>query len=735
MFVLIWAALLLSVRGSNANTGSSVGETWCWDGYCVALSEEELTAEAGLCVVIPCTFSSPLYFKHIVWFKCEPSRPNCGNSDRIFNSNMYGKTVQDGFEGRVSLLESNLSQKNCSIIINDLKESDSGSYQFRVNSHYSGFSFPPRATVSVKGLSQKPTVMIPPLTEGQQTTLTCIAPGLCSGSVPKITWTWKGKGENDSHISGNITHVNTEALSPVTQIHSSALTFHSSAEHHGTEITCKISFTGDATTEETLTLNVSYIKEVRVTGDVSVKEGETLNLTCSVESFPPSLFTWTKSSDENMLNGTETNLQNDTLPDLHNDTETYQQEESGVGLFLISNVTAEDSGQYICTAKHLNSTLKKKVNVTVMYIREPRIAGKTTVGEGGALNLTCSAESFPPSRITWTKLGSNVSLHADTGSASLVIPNVTTEHSGEYVCTAQHLDTAVTVHADVAVTWFPKIHNVSGCEVQSEVLTCVCVSEGIPLPTIEWPLLRNHTEYSVTTAVSNRSVNSTVTLTVKKHGNTAVECVSINENGEVKQNLVIRRNSSDQADQSEKLSQNIFKLEIIIAFLIGVLLTAGICCLAKKCNRKKQETSGNLDETLEMVTGQDDPLMYDGQAEQDDQTRAAERAQNGGVAAENAGRELDSEPKDVEYASIDFSLLKRNCSREAAKKQENTETEYAEIQRGVKRNRDEDGDVLEGKEDEAMTAGDEERKLCVPNEEEGHDEAVYSSVKDVMDAI
>ncbi|XP_068997369.1 sialic acid-binding Ig-like lectin 14 isoform X2 [Embiotoca jacksoni] len=345
MFVLIWAALLLSVRGSNANTGSSVGETWCRDGYCVALSEEELTAEAGLCVVIPCTFSSPLYFKHIVWFKCEPSRPNCGDSDRIFNSNMYGKTVQDGFKGRVSLLESNLSQTNCSIIINDLKESDSGSYQFRVNFHYSGFSFPPRATVSVKGLSQKPTVMIPPLTEGQQTTLTCIAPGLCSGSVPKITWTWKGKGENDSHISGNITHVNTEALSPVTQIHSSTLTFNSSAEHHGTEITCKISFTGNTTTEETKTLNVTHVKELKISGNTNVQKGDALNLTCSVDSFPASFITWTKFGSNKSL-----------LKEFGNET----QNNNGHASLIIPTVTAEHDGQYMCTARYLKVNLTKK---------------------------------------------------------------------------------------------------------------------------------------------------------------------------------------------------------------------------------------------------------------------------------------------------------------------------------------------------------------------------------------
>ena len=39
------------------------------------------------------------------------------------------------------------------------------------------------------------------------------------------------------------------------------------------------------------------------------------------------------------------------------------------------------------------------------------ITGDTTVKEGDALNLTCSVESFPPSHITWTVLGSNTNLH------------------------------------------------------------------------------------------------------------------------------------------------------------------------------------------------------------------------------------------------------------------------------------------------------------------------------------
>ncbi|XP_029306969.1 sialic acid-binding Ig-like lectin 14 [Cottoperca gobio] len=328
MFVLIWATLLFFIRGIAAEAGASVGlTTRCDYGFCITLSEAEITAEAGLCVVIPCSFSTTSGFtpQHLVWYKCEPLKSKCGDSDIVFHTNKNNNKTQSRFMGRISLLEPEVSQKNCSIIINDLTVSDSGSYRLRVNGvkndgNTDGYTFTYKS--SCLCLIQKPTVVIPPLAEGQQTTLSCTAPGLCSGSDPKITWTWRGAEEKDSHITGNIPAFKTEHLTAVTQRHSSTLTFNSSAEHHGTNVTCKVSFTNNITAEETLTLNV---------------------------------------------------------------------------------------------------------------------------------------------------------------------------------------------------TSFPRILNGSGCALQSEVLTCVCVSEGIPLPTIEWPLLETRTEYSITTNVSNHTVNMSFTVSVKDH--------------------------------------------------------------------------------------------------------------------------------------------------------------------------------------------------------------------------
>uniref|UniRef100_A0A3B4UAP4 B-cell receptor CD22 n=1 Tax=Seriola dumerili TaxID=41447 RepID=A0A3B4UAP4_SERDU len=553
----------------------------------------EITAEAGLCVVIPCSFTTSYSFtpQKLVWYKCEPTEEKCSDSDVIFHTNKNNIKIQSEFRGRVSQLEPDVSQRNCSIIINDLKESDSGSYQFRVNA-----------------LTQKPEVTIPPLTEGQQTTLTCTAPGLCSGSDPQITWTWRGAGEKGSHITGNITDFKTESLSAVTQKHSSNLTFNPSAEHHGTSVTCKVSFTGNAATEETVTLNVTC---------------ECFELIRKSSSSVPSLFIFSSN---------------------------------------------------VCMFK-----------MCFTDMREPGITGDTTVKKGSALNLTCSLESFPPSLITWTKLGLNTNLHngtnlqSNTGSARLLIPNVTAEDSGQYVCTAKHLDTNVTIYADISKN--------SRCEVQSELLTCVCITEGIPLPTIKWPLLKNYTEYSVITTVTNHTVNSTVILTVKDPSNTVVDCVSGNENGEAKMNLNIQKNSITQG---------------------------GTCSQPQHCYHR--------------------PLLYD--VFMTYFTSFVQTHIGQAFASEKTAPVLDTGPKDVEYASIDFSLLKRRSLRQAAKKQETAETEYAEIKKEVKEEREDDGgeegEMLEGKEERVMKEEDEETKCCVPGEEEGEDMAVYSNVKDIM---
>lgn len=138
-------------------TGSSVTlRKRCISGFCVSLPEEDIKAEAGLCVTIPCSFNTPFSFtpQNMVWFKCDPFKSKCSESDIILHNNQ--RKIQDAFKNRVTLFQPDVRLKNCSIIVNDLTESDSGYYQLRLNglNYYQkqdGFTFPAKATVSVEG--------------------------------------------------------------------------------------------------------------------------------------------------------------------------------------------------------------------------------------------------------------------------------------------------------------------------------------------------------------------------------------------------------------------------------------------------------------------------------------------------------------------------------------------------------------------------------------------------------
>lgn len=93
-------------------------------------------------------------------------------------------------------------------------------------------------------------------------------------------------------------------------------------------------------------------------------------------------------------------------------------------------------------------------------------------------------------------------------------------------------------------TGSPKILPTSQCTVRSDVLTCVCTSQGSPVPTVKWPIVRNLTEYSVTTSVSGDTVNSTLVLAAQEDI-AKVQCNS----GKVKKHL----NISEGTEQNRPL--------------------------------------------------------------------------------------------------------------------------------------------------------------------------------------
>ncbi|XP_041842842.1 hemicentin-1-like isoform X2 [Melanotaenia boesemani] len=471
----------------------------------------------------------------------------------------------------------------------------------------------------------------------------------------------------------------------------STLVIHNvSAEHSGLYI-CTAKYLNNTLTHD-LNVTVIYAKQPEITGNTNISE--VLNLTCTVDSFPPSVITWTRF------------VKNKTQ---FNETES----EAGASTLVIHNVTVEHSGQYICTAKYVNNTLTQDMNVTQINWKRPEITGKRDVTEGNVLNLTCTADSWPPSYITWSKLGFNFTLNNGTGAASLVIYNVTADDSGQYICSANRPNKILTQDVNVTVKLLPKILNNSRCEAESDVLTCVCVSQGIPLPTIKWPLLDNHTEYSYNTAVSNHTVTNTITLTVKDHSRSSAVCVSSNGNGETKKELII--NKVKKEGQSIISLSSVTQPGIIISFLIGVLLSAVVFGLVKLCCRKKRKTYGNLVEAQEMVTSQHKSQINNSEAVEYAKVQTKRTAEE----AEAAGS------SDVEYSDVNVLLSERRILGKAEQKQGNSAPEYAEINKLKKRKKSKEfGDRKE-----------EEGLKCCEEDKGSDDGAVYSNVMGLMEQV
>lgn len=91
----------------------------------------------------------------------------------------------------------------------------------------------------------------------------------------------------------------------------------------------------------------------------------------------------------------------------------------------------------------------------------------------------------------------------------------------------------------------PDILSSSKCTVRSDRLTCVCISQGSTVPSIKWPILKNLTEYSVSTSVSGHTVSSTLVLAAQEKSIAKVQCNS----GKLKKHLIISKGTEQNRPQ------------------------------------------------------------------------------------------------------------------------------------------------------------------------------------------
>ncbi|KAI4902846.1 hypothetical protein NFI96_026845 [Prochilodus magdalenae] len=194
---------------------------------------------------------------------------------------------------------------------------------------------------------------------------------------------------------------------------------------------------------------------LRVEAPGEVTEGQTAVLTCNTTcSLTDPTFTWYK-------NGRPLTTKNIKNNQLH-----------------LQPVSSEDAGSYSCAVggyQHLRSTDQ---NLRVRY--SPKnvsvsISPPGKIVEGSLVTLTCSSDGNPPVKIyTWFKGSASVG-----NGETYNIPNIRSEHSGEYTCQSRNehgegRSTAVQINVryppkNVSVSTSPSGETVGGSTVN---LTC-----------------------------------------------------------------------------------------------------------------------------------------------------------------------------------------------------------------------------------------------------------------------
>uniref|UniRef100_A0A452GNZ3 Basement membrane-specific heparan sulfate proteoglycan core protein n=1 Tax=Gopherus agassizii TaxID=38772 RepID=A0A452GNZ3_9SAUR len=264
--------------------------------------------------------------------------------------------------------------------------------------------------------------------EGQTLDLNCLVAGQVQ---PRVTWHKRGGSLPASH-----------------QVSGSRLRIPQVSAADSGEYICRVS-TGAITQETSLIVTIqggagsSYswqgtMSPLIETSSASIAEGQTLDLNCMVAGQAQPRITWYRREG--------------SLP--------ASSQVSGSRL-RIPQVSAADSGEYICHVNNGAGPLEASVIVTIPHsagflypsgMAPPvRIeSSSSSIAEGQTLDLNCLVAGQAQPRVTWYKRGGSLPASHQVSGSRLRIPQVSAADSGEYVCRVS--TGAVTQEAALVIT-------------------------------------------------------------------------------------------------------------------------------------------------------------------------------------------------------------------------------------------------------------------------------------------